>query len=463
LFLYPASSGINKISGRTLLGTAVALDAAIVSGVTLAGPVVATGGLALLALILYSLLSNIGFVALVSVVSGFTVIGSLDFDVIRAAKWGLVSSIGLVAVTRLWIEGRLHWPQLDSVVKYFALYLCWGAISSIFAVHPLESFVFLIQKGLFLAIYLLAILLINSEAHVRIVLGIFIAYVLATGIYSFAGLATGSYIRFTGFLDNANGFGVALSAIVPMILAGQALFRKHLMKWLAAIAVVVGALCIALSWSRAAWVANFVAAIVFMILEKKKKALAIFIGVMVVLAVVVLSSSQAFSIFYQVARLRGGTTHRTTLWEYTYRQIAQSPLVGKGLVIKNAEVIDDSRGADAFARFTLRNNDQNQTYNPHNYYLETILNVGFPGLFIFLYFLYAILRDQIEAHRKSQDPRFRALSAAIISMVTGTSIGLLTGSGMIMGSGSYTNYFWISLGLVTAISRKGLLTSPIEK
>jgi hypothetical protein len=45
----------------------------------------------------------------------------------------------------------------------------------------------------------------------------------------------------------------------------------------------------------------------------------------------------------------------------------------------------------------------------------------------------------------------------MFSMLAGAAIGFLVDSGLMMNYGSNANYFWIALGMVTAISRKKLL------
>ncbi|TFH63987.1 MAG: hypothetical protein E4G91_07220, partial [Candidatus Zixiibacteriota bacterium] len=442
-----------------LVVTAI-LDLTIVASTAMVGPVAAVCAFALGTYVISCLFLNAGFTAMLAAVSGITVLGDIDFDLIRAGKWALVTAFGIMSLVRLGLAGGIRELKFDFVVKYFILYLGWGALCSIFAVHPGGSLSFALMKFMFLAIYLLTLAFVNTRRDVNLVIGVLLVYVLASGLYSFAGLYHGSYTRFRGFLDNPNGFGAALSVVVPLLLAAYYIYTKRVTKLLFACGVTLGMLCIALCWSRGAWVANFVAAIVFLVMEKRRKTLIALVTATAVISIIVATSTSAFSVFYKVGRLQGGgTTHRTTLWNYALRQIEESPIVGKGFELTNDDVMGNVRGADPITGYFLA--DREIPFNPHSYYLLPTVATGIPGLLIFLYFFYNLFKSQYRGWRTAVDSRYRILHAAMFSILAGTAIGFFVDSGLIMSSGSNANYFWIALGLVTAINRKRLLDETI--
>ena len=437
------------------------LDLTVITSMAMVGPIAAICAFALGTYVISCLFLNAGFTAIIAAISGITVLGDIDFDLIRAGKWALVAAFGILSVVRLGLGGGIRELKFDFVVKYFILYLGWGALCSIFAVHPGDSLSFALMKSMFLAIYLLTLAFVNSRRDVNLILGILLVYVLASGLYSFAGLYHGPYARFRGFADNPNGFGAALSVVVPLLLAACYIYTKRVIRWLFACGVTLGIFCIALCWSRGAWVANFVAAVVFLVMERRKKTLIALGTLAAVISIVVITSSSAFSVFYRVARLQGGgTTHRTTLWDYALREIEESPIVGRGFELTNDDVMGNVRGADPITGYFLANKEI--PFNPHSYYLLPTVATGIPGLMIFLYFFYNLFKNQYRGWRTAIDSRYRILHAAMFSMLAGAAIGFLVDSGLIMSSGSNANYFWIALGMVTAISRKRLLEDTIS-
>jgi O-antigen ligase len=444
------------MSRRFAIALAAILDLTVIASLAMVGPVAAICAFALGTYVISCLFLNIGFTAILAAISGITVLGDIDFNLIRAGKWALVAAFGIMSVARLGLGGGMRELKLDFVVKYFILYLGWGALCSIFAVHPGDSLSFALMKFMFLAIYLLTIAFVSGKRDVDLILGVLLVYVLASGLYSFAGLYHGPYTRFRGFADNPNGFGAALSVVVPLLLAACYIYTKRVIRWLFACGVTLGIFCIALCWSRGAWVANLVAAVVFLIMEKKRKTLVALVVLTAVISIIVVTSSSAFSVFYEVARLRGGgTTHRTTLWEYALKEIRESPIVGKGFEVTNDDVMGNVRGADPITGYFLA--DREIPFNPHSYYLLPTVATGIPGLIIFLYFFYNLFKSQYRGWRTAVDSRYRILHAAMFSMLAGAAVGFLVDSGLIMSSGSNANYFWIALGMVTAISRKQLL------
>lgn len=315
------------------------------------------------------------------------------------------------------------------------------------------------MKSSFLAVYLLTATMISRAGEVRAMFAVLLFCVLASGLYSLSGIMDGSYIRFRGFLDSPNGYAASLSAMVPLLVIAFRIYHRKVTKTLFALGIAMGGICIVLAWSRSAWVANATAAIVFLILEKKKRLLAA-IGLAAAVAVVlVLTSTSAWSTFYQLARLQTGTTHRTALWHYALEETLASSIVGRGPGVEFGDVLGNARSADPVVLAFLKGIPDRE-FNPHNYYLTTLVATGIPGLIIFLYFLNGTLQDHWRARSQEPDGRYQMLHSVAISIVAGACVGSFFETGLIMGSGSYTNYFWIALGMVTAISRKKLLDEP---
>jgi O-antigen ligase len=446
------------VSQTAIVATAVAVDVIILVGISTVGPLATVGLLACLTLTILAICLDCGLVLAVSVISGITVVGDIDLGMIRAAKWGLVGLLTALALARMGYQRKKIELCSDSVVTFFLLYFAWGVVCSLFAARQFESIAVLLQKTSFLVVYALTISSINRRSDLRLAVIVLSAFVILSGIASSLAIGTGQYQRFRGFTESANSYGAMLSVVVPMLCATFFLCRTKISRVLAGAAAAFAVICAGLSWSRSAWVTLAVTAVVFLLIEKRKKALAITGLVVASMLILVILSSSAWSVAYQVMRLRGGTTHRTVIWEAALKEIGESPIVGQGLGVKFGDVVNNVSANDPFVTFFISN--RLSSFQPHSYYLFALVSMGIPGLLIFLHFLFSTCREQYRARQRIPDPRYRMLHSMTIALFVGASVGIAFDSGILMGSGSYANYFWIALGMVTAISRKRLLDEP---
>lgn len=110
-------------SSKVLLSITAATDAAILCLVGAIGPIAAIGAFPIAIFLAACLFLRAGFPLAVGLISCTNVVGSLDFDLIRAAKWLIIAAIGTVACMRLILERTSIEFGADPVVKYFLLYL----------------------------------------------------------------------------------------------------------------------------------------------------------------------------------------------------------------------------------------------------------------------------------------------------------------------------------------------------
>jgi O-antigen ligase len=443
---------------KLLFAVTASTDAATLVLISLFGPVAGPLMTVMFVVMLWCAISPIGFAVFVGLVSHVGDLELVGYDTLRFAKWALVAAFALIATVRLHFGRRAPTLEFGYVEKYFLVFGAWGLISSIFGVHPADSLVILGRMMLFFVIYELTLLMISEKAHVHILFGVLLTAMAVSAGYSFLGFSGGSFHRIRGFFANPNGYGMFLIVVLPVLAAAFSISRNRTVRWLYGLGIVIGFVSLLLSWSRSAWGGVAIEAIVFLILAKRKKALYMVIGAAIVVGIIVAASSSAFSTLSYFTRLQFGTTHRTSLWESGFEAAKGSAIVGKGFGTTFGEVMNDIRGLDPGTMVFLQGGEKE--YHSHNYYIQALVAGGVPGLLIFLAFVYSALRHHALGWRSTVSANERTIHSAVIALLCGALFSCFFESGPIMGSGSYANYFWITLGMVEAIKRRKLLGEP---
>lgn len=446
---------------KLLFAVTASTDAATLVLISLFGPVTGALMAVVSVVMLWCAASQIGFAMFVGLVSHVGDLELVEYDALRFAKWALVAAFALIAVVRLYLGRRALALEFGHVEKYFLFFGAWGLISSIFGVHPADSLTIMGRMMLFLVIYELTLLMITEKAHVHILFGVFLIALAVSAGYSLLGLTEGGFHRIRGFFANANGYGMFLIVVLPVLAAAFSISRNRTVRWLYGVGILIGFVSLLLSWSRSAWGGVAIETIVFLILSKRKKALYLAIGAAIVVGIVVATSSSALSTLSYFTRLQFGTTHRTGLWESGLEAVKESPIVGKGFGTTFGEVMNDIRGLDPGTMVFLK--DGETEFHSHNYYIQALVAGGVPGLLIFLAFVYSALRHHALGRRSTVSANERTIHSAVIAMLCGALFSCFFENGPIMGSGSYANYFWITLGMVEAIKRRNLLAEETER
>ncbi len=432
------------------------LDTALVVALPLIGPLYTTAALIGILILGGCLISDAGIIILLAAISHINVIGESSFELIRMLKWGAVAILAAATILRLLFKGTTVEFKADAVVRYFALYFAWGVVCSLTAIHPMGSLVSVLSRSVFLVVYLFAIFTITKRSHLDLILAALLIGVITSCSYSLVELLSGPYRRIVGFMVNAGGYSVALMMIVPMLVAAAFIYRRRSVRLIYGVGAAIGTMGIALAWSRATWLMLATATVVFLILRRQFKLLSLLALLVVAAAVFVVTDPEVYSLFGQVARLRAGTTHRTSLWDYSLKSIHEHPLTGLGPLVLTEDVLD-ARAADLGTRLFLTG--KGSEFSAHNYYLHIMLTTGVPGLLILLLFFYYLFKHLIRAVKKAPNRESRVFQEAMVALLAAVLVGLLFDTGSLMSSGSYANYFWISLGLTEAIRRNHLLAS----
>jgi O-antigen ligase len=278
--------------------------------------------------------------------------------------------------------------------------------------------------------------------------------VLSSSVYSFSGMAAGQYARFSGFLLNANSFGILLNFCIPMLLVAFLTYRHVVVRILFGSGILIGSAALLLSWSRASWLAMLGFVITFLILEKKRKLLGALGGVTLAAIVALALSTDVYSSFTMLMRLDAGTTRRATLWDHALQAAIREPIVGHGYNVQRSVVRGESVLTDLHEVSIFR--EEGIGYDPHNFYLLTLLTTGIPGAILILLVYYYLFKSQVNGRRRARRNSHRLMHTVVFASLVGCLLNSIFESGGILGSGSSANYLWLMLGTTAAVTEKDI-------
>ncbi len=444
---------MNKPERRSLLPLA-ALNLGAVGLAIPGNPLIFLLAPPLLVGIAASLLSPIAFPLILTFTSHIANVDPIPVGIMRAAKWAFVGALFVIFLWQHWLRSDRLPFTLGYVEKYFLVLLTWSGICLLFAAVPLSTAAEMARLFTFFLVYFAVRESITTSAHVRWLLLAITVTTFAVSIIALAPLAQGHYVRLRGFFDNANGLGVFLNLTFPVVIVARAILKTRWERALIAATALLVAIAVLLSWSRGSIGAFGVQVILLLILEKRYLLLK-WLGALFIAAVVtVLAVPSFFGVFYTLARLQGGTTHRTVIWKAGLESIMNDPIFGKGYEVPVEQVVGRVYWDDPSAAMVFRHTESR--YHAHNHYIHAAVTLGVPGLLILLWWIVTLLKQNVRSLKTARSPGRRALAIGMICLVGGATFTAFFETMPLIGSGSFANYFWIALGMVHAIDRRDI-------
>lgn len=452
-----------KMPALSNRGKRIQYAAIVTSNLTLLTSLAAIGplytvlamGAATIAIIVF--LSSIGLPLFLTIASHATAFQGNSPISLYYAK--IVLSLGLFG---LFIVRVMATPKEFSFVRSkidreFLLFLAWGAFCALFATVPIESIKETFRLAVFLPIFIVTRSVVRNENHVLAIAAAAALAIMMNGVASGYEYTVLGFHRIRGLFGNANFFAMFLMYAIPMTAVGMIASRRFGLKAVFAAATAVGTCLLLLSWSRAAILGLSVAFITYLILERKKKLLLALVVCAVLLPAVLLIVPQARDTVALVLRLQAGTTHRTTLWTKSVDAFERSPIVGLGYNVSRAEA-GGRINWNSWEETILFSNSEAPFY-PHNLYLYTIVTIGLPGLLLLLRLYWKLMADQRRSWLESESPARRQIHRLTFAIILGSLFHGLFESGNIIHYISWASYFWLLLGIVTAIRARKLLAA----
>ena len=343
---------------------------------------------------------------LVSVTLGFNPQGYNLFVIPKAYLLLNLSLLAAVfAILYFLLGGSARLPSRLLGV-YALVFIALVAVSSIVSVVPRISLVGkmpryegLLAWIIYLALFFLAARFMSSVSGLARLHSVLTALVLIVSVYGLiqsfgldlikwdSGLVTG---RARSTLGNAATLGAFLALTLPFSASALLGQIKRTSRLLTVAALAVGLPALIMTRSRGAWLAFFLASLLFVYLAwrngliGKKISLPVRIASMAgVIALVIAMVSG----FYYIESERGTASGRMVLWTQTVKAIGDRPIFGWGP--QTFEYV-----FPAYITPTYEKNITRKTVvdDPHNVVLQSAFNTGFPATLALALLLTTIFR-----------------------------------------------------------------------
>lgn len=258
--------------------------------------------------------------------------------------------------------------------------------------------------------------------------------------------------RATATLENPNVLGEYLIMIIPIAcsvwMAGVGIRRKNSFCALACMAM-----CLILTWSRGAWL-GFLFSFVVLLLVWNRRSIWLFIcGVASIPLLSVVLPSTIISRFTSIGDLAdSSTSYRLSIWRGTVHMLGDIFMSGIG--------VGNPAWKQIYSEYSLVGITAAE--HSHNLFLQIAVDLGAPGLLVFLIFLVMLTRCAFTTIRhitdKSSDRFDSSVAYRNRLMIAGPLCGIF--AVLIQGLTDYSWYnyraylmFWMVAGLVPALSK----------
>ncbi len=393
--------------------------------------------------------SSIGLPLALVLFSHVATLTQVDDMLLRYAKWGLVVLLTIWSILQLSLEQRLTKYQANPIEISALAYLGWGLACSLLAVAPMRSAGEVLRMMTLIPAYTLTRMLVRKPGHVMALLAAFGISVIVSALASFAEIFGSGVPRASGLYMNANMLGIFMSFAVPALYLGFYLSKNWLFRIYFAGCIAAGGLALLMSWSRAGYLSLAVTTIIFLVIRKNKRMLALLAGVAVVGAILFFSSPTGQLVISSSLRLKSGVTHRTLLWKHGFEAFASHPIFGVGYAAPKNDVVERIYWNDPVQHLLYREPDS--SFAPHNIYLYAMMSAGVLGLLFLLTLFYQISRFMAIGWRTARSPDVRVACQIGLALMGGIVAHGFFETGGFFGHGSWATYFWVLIGVISAI------------
>ena len=225
--------------------------------------------------------------------------------------------------------------------------------------------------------------------------------------------------RVRGFYGSPNNLALYLGRILPLTLAvagwATAALRR---RWLYALAALVIAMVLFLTYSRGAWLVGVPASILFLAAARGRRALAVTAAALALVAIVVALVVGVGRLTLLLDATQGTTFFRLQLWRSSWAMVRDHPILGVGLdnflyFYRSHYVLPT-----AWEEFNLS--------HPHNLGLDFWLRLGLPGLLTIAWLIVAFFRRGWHLYRALPESSERLLILGLMGgMVNFVAHGLV--------------------------------------
>jgi len=212
--------------------------------------------------------------------------------------------------------------------------------------------------------------------------------------------------RMTASFEHANNFGAYLTLVIPIFMS-IAIFGKLKRKLKIISFVAIGLLftCLALTYSRGAWIGTFFGLIFLAVVNRKRLVPAILVLFLVSLFFIPSSfQNRAKDIF---ALNNSSNQERMMIWHGAIKMIEAHPVIGHGV---NTFCVN-------YPNYSMP--QSNGKWYAHNCYLQMAGEIGLLGLFIFLLMMLVLFTNRLMALKRLGNGNKQVMLTGILSGLFG--------------------------------------------
>ncbi|MCK4271559.1 O-antigen ligase family protein [bacterium] len=397
------------------------------------------------------------------VVSPVVFLEGISLGAIRAGKWAFV-----IFIVLLWFLGKAMRGEKifipSTSVNYFIIgFVSWGVLISLNALDPIESFINLLRMSSFFGLFYVFVDVLQSREGIRKTVGVWIGtgiFLSMLGIFQYrlSMIRYGIGQRVWATFENPNNLGIFLFLLLPVALSLFFLRGKLMKKIALGIVILLFLLCLLWTGSRSSWLATYIAFVAFGIIAKKRRFTLLLIALGAILGLAV-SYSLLRGELSSLLRIGRGLAFRPILWDISWRIFLDHPLFGVGFGCIPI-VFQSYYPVSILSLYKLLSPAAG---SPHNLFLQIGAEMGIMGILLLLGFFTAYFLELREGLKRTRDKYYQALVMAFLATLPGLFVHSFFELSGVIGPGSYTVFFWLSVALLQAIKRMEGRTSPSEK
>ena len=297
--------------------------------------------------------------------------------------WGFAMSMpfaamaaGATAISLFLTKDKVRLPSNAAMVALIVLTL-WMVVTTIFAIHPDESWFDLKRTFKIQVMTLVALAALRERRHIELFIWV---NALSLGFYGFKGglftILTGGGERVWGppggFIEGNNEVGLALVMVIPMMNYLRVVSSRRWLRIGLMVLMLFTAVAVLGTQSRGAFLAIVAMGVVLWLRSKEKAKAAVFIGLTGLILTQFMPASweermQTIGAYSQ----DGSAMGRINAWQMAIH-LANDRLLGGGFYIYSNEI---------FARYAPVPDD---VHAAHSIYFQILGEHGYIGLILFL-------------------------------------------------------------------------------
>ena len=248
--------------------------------------------------------------------------------------------------------------------------------------------------------------------------------------------------RVFSLFENSNVLGSYIAMIFPLVMVTFILAQTRRTKIFSLLSIILMLTCVVLTWSRGAWLAIILSALVFLLFYSRKIGRLLVLGGLCLPFATLVIPQNILTRFLSIGDISDTSTmYRINIWKGSFRAIAENIWGGAGY------------GYDAFKMIYPGYAYAGIESAPHTHslFLQILFSMGLAGLLVFAIIVILSFQQNLEFINTSNDSQGKLLVSAIFASVL---------AALVLGAFDYLWYnyrifflFWSIVALSSAFYR----------